>query len=453
MPSTTSLLLQRPANASLAWLSASPEFGEKVKGERFLLHVQRVARMLPGDAQYAINLCDNRYLFLVSICAVILRKQCSLLPPNKNTATQQDLHQRYSNAYLLHDSKVELESGIKQISLADVDLSERGVANNFQVELDHIALISFTSGSTGESKANVKTWRTLQESSAINARYMLPNNKETFYHLATVPGQHMWGLETSVIMALFANVCLVDARPLFPHDILRVLNKMPTPRTLVSTPLHLRALSMAASDRASLPNLANILTATAPIEQELTTKLEKQFDTTVREVYGCSEVGSMALREPAKTDVWSQFSGLNFQQNQQAVSVRTDYLPAPVELDDQLELLDNETFRLKGRSTDQIKIAGKRASLYEVNKVLNTFDGVIDGVVIFPEQTRLVPRLVAIVVLNEGSDKAQLQKHFRKYVDAAFVPRPILVVAELPRQENGKLNKAVLTQFYQDLTQ
>ena len=451
MSPTTSYLLQKPLSAPVAWLSSSSSHDQIILGQQFLLHVQQVAKTLPADAGYAINLCDNRYLFLVSLCAVILCKQTNLLPPNKNSTTQQDLYQRYEKAYLLHDGQVELAPNLKQISLVDIDVSEQGAGENVEVELDHIALISFTSGSTGASKANIKTWRTLQQSSLINSHHMLPNSEDTFYHLATVPGQHMWGLETSVIMALFANACLVDAKPLFPHDIMHLLNRMPEPRCLVSTPFHLRALSVSACERESLPNLANILTATAPIEQELAKKIEQQFSTDVTEVYGCSEVGSMAFRQPAKSDIWTQFKGLNFTQKSKQVIVNADYLPGPVLLDDELEFLTDQRFKLKGRRSDQIKIAGKRGSLYEVNRVLNTFEGVQDGIVFFPEQTRLVPRLVALVVLSDAKQKKELQAHFRRHLDAAFVPRPIFVVDELPRQENGKLNKSALTDFYQQL--
>jgi len=55
------------------------------------------------------------------------------------------------------------------------------------------------------------------------------------------------------------------------------------------------------------------------------------------------------------------------------------------------------------------------------------------------------------VVLKDESKKAELQAHFRQHLDAAFVPRPILLVEKLPRQENGKLNKAALVEFYQSL--
>ena len=159
----------------------------------------------------------------------------------------------------------------------------------------------------------------------------------------------------------------------------------------------------------------------------------------------------MAYRNPSQKDNWTQFDGLKFTFKGTQASVSTNYLPEPVTLDDQLETLNETQFKLVGRSTDQIKIAGKRGSLFEVNRVLNNFDGVIDGVVIFPEQTRLVPRLIALVVLKDPELKPDLQNHFREHLDAAFVPRPIFLVDKLPREENGKLNKSVLHDFYLSL--
>jgi acyl-coenzyme A synthetase/AMP-(fatty) acid ligase len=159
----------------------------------------------------------------------------------------------------------------------------------------------------------------------------------------------------------------------------------------------------------------------------------------------------MAVRRTATTDVWQQFDGLNFTIGDDGAQVSTDYLPAQVDLEDALEPVSPGYFTLAGRLSDQIKIAGKRGSLHEANTVLNSFDGVIDGVVMFPEQDRLVPRLVAMVVLKEGVDKNALRDHFRNHLDFAFVPRPIYIVESLPREENGKLLKTKLLDLYQAL--
>jgi len=446
-------LFDRPANALIAWLSEPIQGIEgEVSAQQFLQHVESLSKALP-EAKHAINLCDNRYVFLVALCAVILRQQTNLLPSNKNTETQKRLAARYSSTYLIHDGELALSSDITTFNVHDVVLqtanNNSGVPN---VSLDHLSVISFTSGSTGEAKPNLKTWRTLRESTAINSRYMLPNDHQVFSHLATVPGQHMWGLETSVLMSLFANMCLIDARPLYPRDIVNLLTRIPQPASLVSTPLHLRSL---VALEGPLPAIDNVLVATAPLAQELAQAIEEKFDTELREVYGCSEVGSMAVRRAAQTDVWTQFLGLNYVQNDLGeTSVSADHLPDTVILEDRLEKVDENSFRLQGRATDQIKIAGKRGSLAEVNKVLMTYPSLLDGVVFFPPQDRPVPRLVAMVVLGQESSekrsaKDDLRAHFKKYLDSAFIPRPIILVDSLPREDSGKLIKTKLLEFYQ----
>lgn len=158
----------------------------------------------------------------------------------------------------------------------------------------------------------------------------------------------------------------------------------------------------------------------------------------------------MAVRRTAETELWSKFDGLMFVQDAAAkTTVSAAHLPQQIILEDRLELVDQSHFRLLGRDSDQIKVAGKRGSLTQANTVLLKFSGLSDGVVLFPPQSRGVPRLVALVVLNEGVTISDVRSHCRQYLDSAFVPRPILAVAKLPREDNGKLVKARLHAFYQ----
>ncbi|RBP53699.1 AMP-binding protein [Arenicella xantha] len=465
--SDVTLLIQRELTAPVACLSkplnqltgsvsgSSALSGAPliVSNAAFLNHVLRLAAVMPR-AEHVINLCDNRYLFLVVLSAAIVNRQTCLLPANKNGVTQLNLAQRYAGCAVVHDGAVDIDASLDAMNVAECDWSlDESHQAIPSVPLDHLAAISFTSGSTGESKPNPKSWRTLQESTRINARYMLPNNRDVFYHLATVPGQHMWGFETSVLLPLFANACLVDARPLFPHDVRQALASLPAPRTLITTPVHLRALvASLESSAADVPAVELILCATAPLDQSLACAAEQVFDCKLREVYGCSEVGSMSIRRPSQTNSWTRFSDIQFISLESGCTrVDTDYLPAPVMLEDQLTLLDADTFELVGRASDQIKIAGKRGSLRDVNLVLNRFDGLRDGVVFFPQQDRAVPRLVALVCLKAGVAKTQLQTFLRQQLDSAFVPRPIYIVDELPREPNGKLPNASVLAIYDQL--
>ena len=65
MSSKTSLLLQRPIDEPLAWLSDNKK-PTTVSGQQFLWHVNQVAQQLPEKSEYSINLCDNRCLLYTS---------------------------------------------------------------------------------------------------------------------------------------------------------------------------------------------------------------------------------------------------------------------------------------------------------------------------------------------------------------------------------------------------
>lgn len=453
--SPTTALINRQATDPVAFITQKIPALNGVTGiidaDAFLSHVKALAAQLP-DKSHIINLCGNRYLFLVSVCAAVLREQINLLPPNKNLTTQKRLAERYDNAYVLHDG-IEVDSELDQLNFAKIrldggqfDLTSDKIP---QIHLDQLAIISFTSGSTGDSKPNVKTWRTLTASTVINRQYMLPQLDTTFYILATVPGQHMWGLETSVLMALFTPACVVDSKPLFPLDIQLTLAQLPKPRALVSTPVHLRALVESAT---SFPETDVVLCATSPLTQDLAQQTEQTFNAQLREVYGCSEVGSMALRTTANETDWLKFTGIHFSSHNGKTIASTEYLPAEIELSDHIDLDENNRFRLLGRSDDMVDIAGKRGSLAEINTVLLKFPGLLDGIVIFPEQSRMVARLVAIVVLKEGSTKEQLKAHFREHLDGVFIPRPIYIVEQLPREENGKLPRRKIEALFAKLS-
>ncbi|PCH63682.1 MAG: AMP-ligase [Gammaproteobacteria bacterium] len=449
MSSHDSPLICRAAEDPIAYISTKlkclGELSGTISAQQFLDHVRQLAEKLP-EQRHAINLCGNRYLFMVALCAVIVRKQTNLLPPNTHLTTQEMLNRRYENSYILHDG-IEASDNIEQFDLAKTTLTSSNTDFNIpRIAREHLAVISFTSGSTGDSKPNHKTWHTLVASTEINRRYMLPRSDQTFYQLATVPGQHMWGLETSVLLALHANVCSTDSQAFYPYDICKQLAALPTPRMLVSTPVHLRTLAKA---DITYPALSGVLCATAPLSQTLANDIEVKFSTTLREIYGCSEIGSMALRITADEMRWQRFEGINFtRKDQHLVTVCADHIAQAVTLNDHIELLDETHFMLSGREADMINIAGKRGSLYEINQLLQSFPGLADGIVFLPPQEQTVPRLAAMVVLANGSTREQLIDYLRQHLDKAFIPRTILKTPSLPREKNGKLPRNRLLEHY-----
>lgn len=447
-------LITRSLNSPIAFLTRPIDNFGLVPGNidcrTFLTHVDVVAEALDNlntnghGKKHAINMCGNRYLFLVSFCAIIKSGQTNLLPANKNQATQRDLKDTYQDCYIVHDGE-DIESSLPAIDLTLIQtdiptLSSRNIPIEIaQIPDNHLACISFTSGSTGHSKPNLKYWKTLHNSSAINVECMLPSLDETVYQLATMPAQHMWGLETSVLLPMFYDICMSDAQPLFPHDILDSLSALPKPLMLVSTPVHLRALKACTVESVAL---FSVLCATSPLTAELAFEIETLFSCHLREVYGCSEMGSMAVRRTAKESLWSRFNGIDFIKKGQDTEASAKHLPESVLLQDCIEFEGDNHFKLSGRTTDLIKIAGKRGSLFEINQILLRFEGIKDGIVLRPDVNATSERLCAIIVLNSEVEKEALMSFLREQLDSAFVPRPIYEVNELPRETNGKLLKS-----------
>src|SRR5690606_22645943 len=100
----------------------------------------------------------------------------------------------------------------------------------------------------GEPKSYPKRWRSVHGSTMCNSAAVRralgidASAGPTPWILATVPPQHMYGMELSVLLPLIGGMAVHAARPLFAADIARALEELPQPRILASTPVHLRAL-------------------------------------------------------------------------------------------------------------------------------------------------------------------------------------------------------------------
>jgi acyl-coenzyme A synthetase/AMP-(fatty) acid ligase len=113
-------------------------------------------------------------------------------------------------------------------------------------------------------------------------------------------------------------------------------------------------------------------------------------------------------------------------------------------LPDRLELIDEKTFKWIGRNQDIVNIAGKRGSLADLNGRLASIEGVLDGVVFQPEGAQ---RLAAMVVAP-GLEARDVLRALKSQIDPVFLPRPVYMVPQLPRQETGKLSQSATLELF-----
>ncbi len=420
------------------------EAGQSHSLKRFLAQVRGLAEALP-PGRHAVNLCDDRYRFLVAFCAVALRGQVTLLPTSRAPVVITDVLDEYADSYTLGDGPLSPQPPrywqMPQI-LPELD-------GAVPMILDEVVVaIGFTSGSTGVPTANTKTWAGFRASTSQNLAALddLWLADALLSVVATVPPQHMYGMELSVLLPLIGPAAVHAARPFFPADVARVLAEIPEPRLLVTTPVHLRALVQSGVE---LPVLCGIVSATAPLSMELALAAEESFGCEVRELFGSTETCIIARRRPAFDSAWTPLSGVRVQPRPDGALVHAAHLPVPVALADLVEVEDDGRFHLRGRQADLLEIAGKRASLGDLTRRLLAIPGVVDGVMLQLDagQGQTVGRVAALVVaptLDEGVILAAL----RQSVDPVFLPRPLKRVEALPRSDAGKLPRAELLRLF-----
>ncbi len=429
--------------------------GLTVSADAFLAAATRLAASLPA-APSMVNLCRDRLHVALGFAAALLRGQVSILAGVPTASELAQFPARFPGAYALvepdglaaHTLAAHTLAGgaLPLHRLAPPDWSHPlpGTAPGAAMPMipsSRRAAIVLTSGTTGDPVAHEKSWGGLLARSLTSARRFGLAAEPAASVVGTVPSQHMYGFESTLLIAFHAPVASFCGEPFYPADIAAALAAVPAPRWLVTTPLHLRALLAA---RPGLPPLAGIISATAPLEAAAAQAAERAFAAPVFEIFGATEIGAIATRRAGADAPWEVYDNLRLEPRAGGVAVHAPGA-APGVIADLVELVDPTHFRLLGRREDVVKRAGKRVSLAALNQALTGIEGVIDGVFVAPEdlESRPQARLSAFVVAPERS-AAEIRAALRLRIDPTFMPRRIVKVDRLPRNAVGKLPRAAL---------
>jgi acyl-coenzyme A synthetase/AMP-(fatty) acid ligase len=408
-----------------------------IQAQTFLSDVLRVAKALP-EGTHVLNACSDRYRFTVAFAASLVANKVSLLPSTHTPEVIRQLKAFAPDVFCMtDDSRCRID--LPRVSFPE-DANQAMVPWRVpEIEQDQLAAYVFTSGSTGTPLPYRKTWGRLVNCVRYEAERLDLLDGRCHAIVGTVPPQHMYGFESTVLLPLQSGNALSAARPFYPADICAELASVPRPRLLVSTPIHLRTLLAAG---VSFSTAERILSATAPLSQNLAREVETRFATRLLEIYGSTETGQIASRRTAETLEWQLFAGVSLASDNGQTWARGGHVEQPTPMCDVLEVTGRERFLLHGRLSDLVNIAGKRSSLSYLNHQLNAISGVLDGAFFVREEdgnsSNGVTRVAAVVVAP-GLDTAAIVEQLRQRIDPVFLPRPLLFAAALPRNETGKL--------------
>jgi hypothetical protein len=309
---TLPLLGERDPGAPLVWREGQP-----VSAARFLRAAADLARRLPAAGR-PINLCLDRLNFSLGLAAALMREQTSLLPPNALPATLRQLPAAGAPPYVLIDHGAAAHDfAALGLPVVPVALPEPAAAHPGRaaappaIARDLVAACLLTSGSTGAPQPHSRTFGSMVESAVAEAQrlaeWLQRPSLAGLALVATVPAQHSYGLESSVLLALLGGAALEAGRPFYPADIVAALARLPRPRALVTTPFHLKALLQAGLP---LPAVDLVLSATAPLSPQLAARAEAAMGGCVGEIYGCTEAGQVAARRTTQGETWKTLGAM-----------------------------------------------------------------------------------------------------------------------------------------------
>jgi acyl-coenzyme A synthetase/AMP-(fatty) acid ligase len=166
------------------------------------------------------------------------------------------------------------------------------------------------------------------------------------------------------------------------------------------------------------------------------------------EIYGCTEAGTVATRRTTAGSTWQPLEGIRVEHRDNVSLVHGTHLADVVPLQDLLEG-DGDGFRLLGRASDMLKVAGKRASLADLTQKLLSIPGVVDGIVFQPDTLDEggLPQRPAALVVAPDLRESEVLSALGRLVDPVFLPRPLRKIQGLPRNTVGKLPHSSLQQL------
>ena len=445
-----------PLLAAANWLDRPAVFGGCCDWTWRQIHTASItlAGRLEGVATLG-NLCNTRAGFLVTWLAALRRGCVQWLPPSGGPAELATMLPTGGQCGVIVDDTDTLrqQPWATQVPCLVFDPSAAVIGGSdaelaWSPDWNQLLVRLFTSGSTGTPEPQAKSLAQLVLGAQVLAERLdaaVDGGIEALGSIVcSVPPQHMFGLEASVLLSLVVGLPVLDRRPLLPADVRAAIERVAAGAVWVATPLHLRALVQAGD---AVAHCSAVIASTMPLALALAARAEGLLGAPVLEIYGSTETGALAMRRTASDAGWRLLQGVRLEATAQGTLAWGEHFASPQVLADTIQFDSSDRFSLLGRQGDLIKIAGRRASLAGLNLLLAELPGLIDGVFYLPATGAAVERLV-LIHGGAALDRATTEAWLRERMDPVFLPRTVIRVDQLPRAANGKLPRSALDAVY-----
>lgn len=311
---------------------------------------------------------------------------------------------------------------------------------------DGFQFLYFTSGTTGLPTGVYKTKEnSLKQSAAcIKTFGDLKFNRV----VTTVPFVHIYGVDIGIILSRDLNIDIWTKENFLPEELAVEAEKEGT--LVITTPVFIKALNRIKKDVKFKNSL--FVTSTAPLSADDGKEFHDHYECSVTQMFASTETGVMGYKKDGE-QILNAYDGVTIGDNDNKLMVSSPFLAKkvlnkgvieeiipPFQTEDIVDIISEHQFKLLGRSSNLIKIAGKRISTVQIEGIIEKMSG-IDAVLIrvSKDDKALKDEILEIYVeAKEGLDAKVLRGVLKENFGAMNIAFKIHNNVEITRSSVGK---------------
>ena len=324
-------------------------------------------------------------------------------------------------------------------------------------------LLKLTSGTTATPRA--VRFRSQQLLADCNQICETMGITDADLNLGVIPISHSYGFSNLLTPLIARGVPLIVSRDRTPRAILADLARS-NATVFPGMPVFYQAFC----EMEHVPRLTMLrlcISAGAPLSIAVAKKFRKKFNLPIHSFYGASECGGICYDRDATNPsgglVGEAMKGVTLetvdpkksaaQVRVRSAAVGDGYFPQPdkeklvdgIFVPDDLLVRYGSGFKIAGRISDVINVAGKKVNPAEVEAQLLRFTGVQQAVVFGRESALRNEEVSACVVAAPDVSETALLQFCRGALSTWQVPKRIFIVGTIPVNERGKISRRELS--------
>jgi len=287
-------------------------------------------------------------------------------------------------------------------------------------------------------------------------------------NFGVIPVSHSYGFSNLLTPLIACGVPMVLSRDRTPRAVLDDLAR--TKATVFpGMPVFYQAFCEM-ENVPPLPKLRLCISAGAPLPLAIARKFREKFGLSIHSFYGASECGGICYDSDAKLEiegfVGAPMKGVDLelidpnpksgQVRVRSAAVGDGYFPDSddeklgngVFTPDDLLACEGDGFKIVGRVSDVINVAGKKVNPAEIEEALLRFPGVRQAIAFGRESTLRNEEVAACVVGDVDLNEKELSEFCGRQLSGWQVPKRIFVVDAIPTNERGKISRRELARRF-----